>query len=70
MKEIFNFFLLFYNDLDLNNQEILWPPSIYQFERAGTNLDHPRLHLQLFQKRKCLRLLRWVRLFRNLDYLV
>ena len=35
------FFLLFYNDLDLNNQKILWLPSIYQFERTGTNLDHP-----------------------------
>ena len=26
-------FLLFYNDLDLNNQKILYLPSIYQFER-------------------------------------
>ena len=23
------------------NQKILWLPSIYQFERTGTNLDHP-----------------------------
>ena len=28
-----NFFLLFYNNLDLNNQKILWLPSIFQFER-------------------------------------
>ena len=41
-------FLLFYNDLYLNNQKILWLPSIYQFERTGTNVDHPSLHtLQL-----------------------
>jgi hypothetical protein len=33
--------LLFHNDLDLNNQKILCLPSIYQFERTGTNLDHP-----------------------------
>ena len=38
MNEIF---LLFYNDLGLNNQKILCLPSIYQFERTGTNLDHP-----------------------------
>ena len=25
--------MLFYNDLDLNNQKILWLPSIFQFER-------------------------------------
>jgi hypothetical protein len=25
--------LLFYNALDLNNQKILWLPSIFQFER-------------------------------------
>ena len=36
-------FLLFYNALDLNNQKILCLPSIYQFERTGTNLDHPTL---------------------------
>ena len=34
--------LLFYNDLDLNNQKILCLTSIYQFERTGTNLNHPR----------------------------
>ena len=33
MDEIFYFFLLFYNDLDLNNQKILCLPSIFQFER-------------------------------------
>ena len=32
MKFLF-FFLLFYNDLDLNNQKILCLPSIFQFER-------------------------------------
>jgi hypothetical protein len=35
------FFLLFYNVLDLNNQKILWLPSIFQFERTETNLNHP-----------------------------
>ena len=35
--------LLFYNALDLNNQKILCLPSIYQFERTGTNLDHPNI---------------------------
>ena len=35
-------FLLFYNALDLNNQKILCLPSIYQFERTGTNLNHPK----------------------------
>ena len=39
--------MLFYNDLDLNNQKILWLPSIYQFERTGTNLDHPSAHGQI-----------------------
>ena len=34
-------FLLFYNALDLNNQKILCLPSIYEFERTGTNLNHP-----------------------------
>ena len=29
----FIFFLLFYNALDLNNQKILWLPSIFQFDR-------------------------------------
>ena len=29
----FLIFLLFYNDLDLNNQKKLWLPSIFQFER-------------------------------------
>ena len=43
MVEMF-YFLLFYNALDLNNQKILCLPSIYQFERTGTNLDHPKLH--------------------------
>ena len=42
-------FLLFYNPLDLNNQKILWLPSIYEFERTGTNLNHPIDHLlQIF----------------------
>ena len=46
-------FLLFYNALDLNNQKILWLPSIYQFERTATNLNHPictRYHLRIFQQ--------------------
>ena len=30
---MFYFFLLFYNNLDLNNQKILGLPSIFQFER-------------------------------------
>ena len=34
----------FYNVLDLNNQKILWLPSIYQFERTGINLNHPTQH--------------------------
>jgi hypothetical protein len=34
-------FLLFYKALDLINQKILWLPSIYEFERTGTNLNHP-----------------------------
>jgi hypothetical protein len=38
-------FLLFYNALDLNNQKILWLPSIYEFERTGTNLNHPKAKL-------------------------
>ena len=38
------FFLLFYNALDLNNQKILCLPSIYEFERTGTNLNHPSIH--------------------------
>ena len=41
MNEMFYFFLLFYNDLDLNNQKILWLPSIFQFERTVHNLNHP-----------------------------
>ena len=36
-------FLLFYNDLDLNNQKVLCLPSIYQFERTGINWNHPSL---------------------------
>ena len=34
-------FLLFYNNLDLNNQKILWLPSILLFERTVYNLNHP-----------------------------
>ena len=41
MDEMFYFFLLFYNVLDLNNQKNLWLPSIFQFESTGTNLNHP-----------------------------
>ena len=33
--------MLFYNDLDQNNQKILCLPSIFQFERTVHNLDHP-----------------------------
>ena len=33
MDEMFYFFLLFSNALDLNNQKNLWLPSIFQFER-------------------------------------
>jgi hypothetical protein len=36
-------FLLFYNALELNNQEILCLPSIYQFDRTATDLSHPTL---------------------------
>ena len=35
-------FLLFYNALDLNNQKILCLPSIFQFDRTGTNLNCPK----------------------------
>ena len=35
-------------DLDLNNQKILCLPSIYQFERTGTNLNHPTVHSKLW----------------------
>ena len=42
MVEMFLFFLLFYNALILNNQKILWLPSIFQFERTVTDLNHPR----------------------------
>jgi hypothetical protein len=41
MDEMFLFFLLFYNALDLNNQKKLWLPSIFQFERTVHNLNHP-----------------------------
>ena len=41
MVEKFSLFFLFYNALDLNNQKKLCLPSIYQFERTETNLDHP-----------------------------
>ena len=39
---MFNFliFLLLFNALDLNIQKILCLPSIYQFERTETNLNH------------------------------
>ena len=43
-----SFFLLFYNALDLNNQKIMWLPSIFQFERTVHNLNHFRLHLRQF----------------------
>ena len=43
MDEIFDFFLLFYNVLDLNNQKNLWLPSIFQFERTVHNLNHPNV---------------------------
>ena len=36
--------MLFYNDLDLNNQKILCLPSIFQFERTVHNLSHPKRH--------------------------
>jgi hypothetical protein len=42
--------LLFYNALDLNNQKILWLPSIYEFERTGTNLNHPKIYLNTGSK--------------------
>jgi hypothetical protein len=45
MVEMFYFVLLFYSVLDLNNQKILCLPSIFQFERTGTNLNHPSLLL-------------------------
>ena len=37
------YFFAFFDDLDLKNQKILWLPSIFQFERTGTNLNHPSL---------------------------
>ena len=43
MNEMFLIFLLFYNDLDLNNQKILCLPSIFQFERTVHNLNHPNV---------------------------
>ena len=42
MNEMFYFFV-FFNALDPNNQKILCPPSIYEFERTGTNLNHPKV---------------------------
>ena len=48
------FFLLFYNALDLNNQKILWLPSIYEFERKlgfWTTLDF-MLNLAFQHKKK------------------
>ena len=44
----FIFFLLFYNVLDLNNQKILWLPSILLFERTVHNLDHPNMLICIF----------------------
>ena len=44
MNEMFYFFLLFYYDLDLNNEKILCLPSIFQFERTVHNLSHPNEH--------------------------
>jgi hypothetical protein len=41
-------FFAFFNVLDLNNQKILWLPSIYQFERTGTNLNHPNVYSHQF----------------------
>ena len=41
-------FLLFYNDLDLYNQKILWLPSIFQFERTVHNLDHPSMYVWIW----------------------
>ena len=46
MNDFFLIFLIFYNDLDLNNQKILCLPSIYEFERTGTNLNHPNTSLE------------------------
>ena len=45
MVEMFLFSLLFYNALDLNNQKILCLPSICQFERIVTDLNHPNLQV-------------------------
>ena len=39
---MFYFFLLFYNDFDLNNQKILRLPSIYQFERKPWGFGPPQ----------------------------
>ena len=42
----FIFFCFFIsNALGLNNQKILCLPSTYEFERTGTNLNHPTPHL-------------------------
>ena len=57
-------FLLFYIDLDLHNQKMLCLPSIYQFERTGTNLNHPRLHPVNPRKHlHCIEINIWIRLF-------
>ena len=45
MIDFFSIFLIFYN-----NQKILCLPSIHQFERTGTNLDHPIYHSLIFNK--------------------
>ena len=39
------YFCIFDNVLDLNNQNILCLPSIFQFERTGTNLNHPNIRV-------------------------
>ena len=44
------FILLFYDDLDLNNQKILCLPLIFQFERTVHNLDHPNVNRILLFK--------------------
>jgi hypothetical protein len=42
--------LFLYNVLDLNDQKILCLPSIYQFERTGTNLNHPSVGRNFVEK--------------------
>ena len=41
-------FLLFYDALDLNNRRILRLPSIFQFDRTGTNLNYPIFYYAQF----------------------